>query len=113
MPKLFPIVARFQPERSADRHEGEQPARVIAEKSGLSLARAIDESWRRLRLFIRAEKSIFEHGVHQRRLRTHGGEFDPQVKELFLHCVERAGPTRQRVLPKRVARLRCAAGVYA
>jgi hypothetical protein len=38
MPKLFPNVARFQPERSADRHEGEQPARVIAEKPGLGLA---------------------------------------------------------------------------
>lgn len=38
MPELFPDVARFQAERNADRHEGEQPARIIAEKLGLSFA---------------------------------------------------------------------------
>jgi hypothetical protein len=32
---------------------------------------------------MKAEKSIFEHGVHQRGLRAHGSEFDPRVEELF------------------------------
>jgi hypothetical protein len=109
MPELFPDVARFQSERNADRHEGEQPARVIAEKPGLSFKGAIDEPWHRLRLFIKAEKSNFEHGVHQRRLRTHGREFDPRVEELFLqHAVFRWPVVPRRVLRKLVALLGCA-----
>jgi hypothetical protein len=82
MPKLFPYVPRFQPERIADRHQGERPARVVAEKPILSLPRAPHKPLIRLELFMKAEKGIFEHGVHQRGLRAHGSEFDPRVKEL-------------------------------
>ena len=83
MLELFPYVPRFQPERIADRHEGEEPARVIAEKPILSLARALHVPLIRLKPFMKAEKSIFEHSVHQRRLRAYGSEFDPRVEELF------------------------------
>src|SRR5438094_9289597 len=41
----------------------------------------------RLKLFMKGEKRIFEHRIHQRRLRAHGGEFDRRVKELrAVHC---------------------------
>src|SRR6266508_8342 len=73
----LPHVVRFQPECVADRQEGEEPARVIAEKPILSLPRALHEPLLRLKLFLKAEKSIFEYGVHQCRLRAHGSEFDP------------------------------------
>jgi hypothetical protein len=32
MLKLLSDVVRFEPERTADRHEGEEPAGIIAEK---------------------------------------------------------------------------------
>jgi len=71
MLKLCPYVLGFQPERSADGHEGEEPARVIAEKPILSLPRASNKPLLRLKLFLKAEKGIFEHSVHQRGLRAH------------------------------------------
>ena len=83
MLKPFPDVVRFQPERIADRHEGEEPARVVAEKPLLSLPRALNKPLLRLKLFMKAKKSIFEHSVHQRRLRAYGSEFDPRVEELL------------------------------
>jgi hypothetical protein len=83
MLKLCPDVLRFHPERVADGHEGEEPARVIAEKPILSLPPALSIPRFRLKLFLKAEKGIFEHGVHQRGLRAHGSEFDPRVEELF------------------------------
>ena len=83
MLKLCPYVLGFQPERSADGHEGEEPARVIAEKPILSLPRALNKPLLRLELFMKAEKGIFEHGVHQRRLRAHDRQPDPRVEELF------------------------------
>ena len=79
-PKPFPYVMRFQPERIADRHEGEEPARVIAEKPLLSLTRALNKPLLRLKLFMKAEKSIFEHSVHQRPFRAYGSEFDRELK---------------------------------
>ena len=83
MLQLFSDVVRFQPEGIADRHEGEQPARVIAEEPILRFPRALNKPWLRLKVFMKAEKSVFEHSVHQRRLRAHCGEFDPTVEELF------------------------------
>jgi hypothetical protein len=71
MLKLCPYVLGFQSERSADGHEGEEPARVIAEKPILSLPRASNKPLLRLKLFLKAEKGIFEHSVHQRGLRAH------------------------------------------
>jgi hypothetical protein len=44
MLKLFSYVLLFQPECIADRHEGEEPARIIAEKPILSLPRGIAPS---------------------------------------------------------------------
>src|SRR6266545_3494651 len=85
--KHLPYVVRFQPECVADRQEGEESARVIAEKPILSLPRALHEPLLRLKLFLKAEKSIFEYGVHQCRLRAHGSEFDPIVQELLRQCV--------------------------
>jgi hypothetical protein len=83
MLKLLPYVLRFQPERVTDRHEGEEPAGVVAEKPILSLPRALKKPLLCFKLFMKAEKSIFEHSVHQRRLRAYGSEFDPRVEELF------------------------------
>jgi hypothetical protein len=74
---------RLQPERIADRHEGEKTAKIIAKKPLLSLPRAPHKSRLRFKLFMKAEKRIFEHGVHQCRLRAHGSEFDSTVEELF------------------------------
>jgi hypothetical protein len=63
MLKLLPYVLRFQLERITDRHEGEDPARVIAEKPFFSLLRALNEPLLRLKLFLKTEESIFEHSV--------------------------------------------------
>src|SRR4029453_15883978 len=81
--KLLPYVLRFQPKRITDRHEGEEPERVIAEKPFLSLPRALHEPSLRLKLLMKAEEGIFEHRVHQRRLRTHFNPADRRVEELF------------------------------
>src|SRR3990172_6738188 len=70
----------------ADRHEGKEPARVIAEKPILSLPRATNRPLLRLKLFLKAEKGIFEHGVHQRGLRAHDRQPDPRVEELLWQC---------------------------
>jgi hypothetical protein len=83
MLKLSPYVLLFQPERIADRHEGDEPARVIAEKPILSLLRALNKPLLCLKLFMKTEKSIFEHSLHQRRLRARDSEFDPRVEELL------------------------------
>jgi len=92
MLELFPYVPGFQPKRIADRHEGEEPARVIAEKPILSLPRALDEPLIRLKLFMKADKSIFEYSVHQCPLRAHGSEFDPRVEKLFRKHAAAGGP---------------------
>jgi hypothetical protein len=55
MLKLPPSVLRFQPERIADRHEGEEPAKVVAEKPILSLTRALNKPLILLKLFMKAE----------------------------------------------------------
>ena len=86
MLKLCPYVLGFKSERMADRHEGEQPARVIAEKLTLGLPRALNKRLPRLKLFLKAEKGIFEHGVHQRGLRAHDRQPDPRVEELLRQC---------------------------
>jgi hypothetical protein len=83
MPELHPYELRLQSEHIANRHEGKKPARVIAEKPILSLPCTLNKPLLRLKLFMKAEKSIFEHCVHQRRLRAHGSEFDPRVEELL------------------------------
>ena len=83
MLELFPDVLWFQAEHMADRHKGEQPARVSAEKPILSFAPALNMPGIRLKLLMKAEKSIFEHSVHQRCLRTDEGEIDPRIKQLF------------------------------
>jgi hypothetical protein len=108
MLKPFPYVLRRQPERIADRQEGEEPARVITEKPILSLPSALNKPLLRLKLLMKAEKSIFEHSIHQRRLRADGSEFDPRVEELFrkhavvgwpLICGGSAGGDRLASLP--------------
>jgi len=76
----------------ADRHEGEEPARVIAKKPILSLPRALNKPLLRLKLFLKAEKGIFEHRVHQRRLRAHDRQPDPSVEELFRRNVDIGQP---------------------
>jgi hypothetical protein len=73
----------FQSKRVTDRQEGEEPARVVVEKPILSLARALTRPLLRLNLFMKAKKSIFEHGIHQCRLGAYGSQFDPRVKEPF------------------------------
>jgi hypothetical protein len=78
--KLFPWVLRCQPERITDGHEGEEPARVIAEKPIFSLPRTLHKPLIRLKLFMKTEKSIFEHSAHQCRLRVYGSEFDSRVE---------------------------------
>lgn len=83
MLKLLPYVLRFQPKRITDRHEGEEPARVIAEKPFLSLPRALHKPSLRLKRFMKTEEGIFEHRVHQRRLRAHFNPADRRVEELF------------------------------
>jgi hypothetical protein len=83
MLKPCPYVLGFQPERTADRHEGEWPARVIAEKPILSFRRALNKRPLRLKLHTKREKGIFEHSVHQRGLRAQRSEFDPKVEELL------------------------------
>jgi len=74
---------RLQPERIADRHEGEKTAKIIAKKPLLSLPRAPHKPRLRFKLFMKAEKRIFEHSVHQCRLGAYGCEFDSRVEELF------------------------------
>jgi hypothetical protein len=61
MLKLLPYVLRFQPERIADRHEGEEPARGIAEKPSFSLPRALQEPSLRLKLLLKTQEGVFEH----------------------------------------------------
>ena len=80
----LPQELGFQFERITDRHEGEEPARVIAEKPILGLPRpALDIRYRRLKLFLKTQKGIFEHCIHQCRLWAHASESDPRVEELF------------------------------
>jgi hypothetical protein len=83
MLKLLPYVLRFQPEGITDRHEGEEPARVIAEKPSFSLPRALHEPLLRLKLLLKTEEGIFEYRVHQRGLWAHFQWADPRVEELF------------------------------
>src|SRR5262245_30974190 len=71
MLKFLPYELRFQPKRITDRHEGEEPARVIAEKPLLSFPRALHKPSLRLKLFMKATEGIFERRVQQRLLRTH------------------------------------------
>jgi hypothetical protein len=92
MLKLLPYVLRFQPERITDRHEGEEPVRVIAEKPLLSLPRALSKPSLRLKLFMKTAEGIFEHSVQQRRLRAHLHPADPRVEELFPKRAD-IGPT--------------------
>jgi hypothetical protein len=82
----------LQPERVADRHEGEKTAKIIAKKPLLSLPRASHKLGLRFKLFMQAEKRIFEHGVHQSRLGAHGCEFDSRVEELFRKQAAIGGP---------------------
>jgi hypothetical protein len=64
MLKLLSDVVRFEPERTADRQKGEEPARIIAEKPLLGFPRIPHKPWLGLKLPTKAEKSIFEHSVH-------------------------------------------------
>jgi len=57
--------------------------RIIAEKPFLSLPRALNQPFVRLKLFMKTEEGIFEHGVHQRRLLTYLEPVDSKVEELF------------------------------
>jgi hypothetical protein len=81
--KLLPYIFRFQPEHVTNRHEGEEPVRIIAEKPFLSLPRALDKPLVRLKLLMKTEESIFEHSVHQRRFWTCFNLADPMVEEWF------------------------------
>jgi len=83
---------RLQPERIADRHEGEKTAKIIAKKPLLSLPRAPHKPRLRFKLFMKAEKRIFEHSVHQCRLGAYGCEFDSRVEELFRKQATIGGP---------------------
>ena len=64
MPKLHPYEARLQSEHIANRHEGEKPMKVIAKKPLFCLPRALHKPLTRLKLFMKGEKRIFEHSVH-------------------------------------------------
>ena len=81
--EFVPYVTGFQPERIAHGLEGEKPARIVAKKPILGPAPAPHVPMLRFKLFMKAEKGIFEHGIHQGRLRTHGSELDARVEELF------------------------------
>jgi hypothetical protein len=83
MLKFLPYVLRFQPERITDRQEGEGPTRGIAEKPSFSLPREPREPSLLRKLFLKTEEGIFEHRVHERRLRAHRNPADPRVEELF------------------------------
>lgn len=61
--------------------------KVIAKKPLFCLPRALHKPLTRHKLFMKGEKRIFEHSVHQCRLRAHGGEFDPTVEELLRQFV--------------------------
>lgn len=94
MSKLHPYELRFQSERCTDVQEGEELLRVIAKEPFFSLARlrALDRPRPNLELLAKANESIFEHSVHQRRLRAHGGEFDPRVEELLWQYADMGRP---------------------
>jgi len=87
MPKLHPYEARLQSEHIANGHEREKPMKVIAKKPLFCLPCALHKPLTRLKLFVKGEKRIFEHSIHQCRLRTHSGEFDSTVEELLRQLV--------------------------
>ena len=87
MPKLHPYEARLQSEHIANGHEREKPMKVIAKKPLFCLPCALHKPLTRLKLFMKGEKRIFEHSIHQCRLRTHSGEFDSTVEELLRQFV--------------------------
>ena len=87
MPKLHPYEARLQSEHIANGHEREKPMKVIAKKPLFCLPCALHKPLTRLKLFVKGEKRIFEHSIHQCRLRRHSGEFDSTVEELLRQFV--------------------------
>lgn len=83
MLKLVPYVLGFQPECVADGQKGEEPARVVAEEPILSFVRALYARLIPFKLVMKAKKCVFEHGIHQGRLRAHLSELDSRVEKLF------------------------------
>jgi hypothetical protein len=90
--KFCPYVVRFEAERIADRHKGEKTVKFIAKKPLLSFPRAPYKPRIRFKLFMKAEKRIFEHGVHQCRLGANGYELNPRVEKLFSKEAVVVGP---------------------
>ena len=83
MLESLPDELRFQPELCTDRYEREEPAGVIAEKPLLGLlCRLSDTRLVNLKRLLKTKEGIFEHGTHQRRLRTNYGEAG-RGKEVF------------------------------
>jgi len=84
MSEFCPYVARLQTQGVTDRQESEEPAGIIVEKPLASLARALHAPLIRC-IFMKAKERVFEHGVHQGRLRRHRRQFDPRVEERLRH----------------------------
>lgn len=57
--------------------------RVIGEEPFLGFSCAPHKPSLRLKLFVKAAKGIFEHSVHQRRLRAHFSPADLRFENLF------------------------------
>jgi hypothetical protein len=57
--------------------------RVIAEEPFLGFPRARHKPSFRLKLLVKTSKGIFEHGLHQRRLRGHFSRADRRLEGLF------------------------------
>src|SRR6185503_16081608 len=81
--EFCPNVMRLQPQCVTDRQESEEPAGIIVEKPFPSLACAAGTPAIRFKWFMNAEKCVFEHGIHQGRLRAYGSEFDPTIEEVL------------------------------
>ena len=66
--------------------------RIITKKPLLSLANLLATPSRDFKLLVKTEEGIFEHCIHQRRLRAHSIESDLKVEELFWQRADIQGP---------------------
>src|ERR1044071_2543352 len=92
MLKLHPYELRLNPKNIANRHEGENPVKVITEKPLLSLFCLLSVPPVHSRLFLKAAQGIFEHCIHQCTLRAYGSDFDSRIKEFLWNCTDSGRP---------------------
>ena len=90
--KLFPHVLRFKAEHLTDGEKGKEPVRIIAKKPLLSLLSLVHRASVGLELFAETEEGIFEHRIHQRRLRTDGSKAASIVEEFLWRQANAGGP---------------------